>query len=232
MFVEKYSMRKFIFMVVVITILLSAFQEAVSVPSSEGAKELVLITGFEPWASVEVNPSALIASSLNGTVIQGSDIYGIVLPVDFDSALQRMHQLISEKQPDLIIAIGLAAGSSRIRIETIAFNVFYDPYETNLFSSLHLVNRTGSLLLCSTIDVKETVSLLHKENIDVEQSYNAGLYLCNALFYETMHRVKTHKLEIPVGFVHIPQIADYGNSEWQLPDLINATTSVIKANIP
>ena len=44
---------------------------------------IVLITGFEPFNGYEINPSQLIAETLNGQNIEDAEIIGIVLPVNF-----------------------------------------------------------------------------------------------------------------------------------------------------
>ncbi len=191
----------------------------------------ILVTGFQPWASIEGNPSSLVAESLNGTLIQGRTVTGIVLPVDFSEALQLMHQYVKESNSSLIICLGLAPGSSAIQVETIAFNVFYDPYEEQLFSSIHRVNKTGPFALFSTIKTKETVTILKQNSMATDQSYFAGFYLCNALFYESLHLIRAQDHNTNVGFIHLPQIARYGNSDWVLDTLIDAVTLIIEENL-
>ncbi|MFO8078337.1 MAG: hypothetical protein R6U21_06840 [Thermoplasmatota archaeon] len=211
--------------------LLPHFFQLVSSQKSEILdSETILVTGFEPWASHEVNPSELIANQLNGSMINEKIVYGAVLPVDFDVALQKLKKLIYEKQPVLIICLGLAPGTSVIKVESIGFNLFYDPYMENVFQAIRRVNSSGPPLLLSNIKITESVDRLKEANFSSEQSYFAGFYLCNAVLYESIHIIHHQTDAAKVGFVHLPQINDDENN-WQLTELIEAITLIIKENI-
>ncbi|WP_026665328.1 pyroglutamyl-peptidase I family protein [Butyrivibrio sp. FC2001] len=47
-----------------------------------------------------------------------------------------------------------------------------------------------------------------KEGIPSELSYSAGAYVCNDLFYRVMHYLKEKALDIPAGFIHVPNPAE------------------------
>ncbi len=192
--------------------------------------DTILVTGFEPWASHECNPSELVAQQLNGSMFNQKTVYGVVLPVDFEVALKKLNKVISEKQPTLIICLGLAPGTSVIKVESIGFNLFYDPYIESFFNAISRVNTSGPPFLFSTIRISESVVTLNEANFPSEQSFFAGLYLCNAVLYESVNIVYHQGTKTKVGFVHLPQINTDDEQSWQLTELTEAITLLIEEN--
>ena len=37
-----------------------------------------------------------------------------------------------------------------------------------------------------------------------KQGDQVGAYLCNHLFYYARHWIETHRLDLPLGFIHVP----------------------------
>lgn len=194
--------------------------------NSEG----ILVTGFEPWASHEYNPSQLVAQELNGSVFNEKTVYSVVLPVDFDGALKKLDKVIREKEPTLIICLGLAPGTMVIKVESIGFNLFYDPYIDSFFDAIRRVNSSGPPFLVSTIKIRESVAALIEADIPSEQSFFAGSYLCNAVLYQSVYLVQHQGIDTMVGFVHLPQIDTNGEHSWQLSELTKAITRIIQVN--
>jgi len=197
----------------------------------QNSTEIILVAGFEPWASHQINPSGMLATRLNGTIIDQKEVVGIVLPVDFNNALDTIINYIDQRQPVLVMCLGLAPGSSLIRVETVALNVFYDPYNPCFFQSIKRIDSSGPCVLLSSIAVESTVNVIQHANLSAEQSYFAGFYLCNALFYKSLHHLQNQKIDSSVGFIHVPQINSASDSNWTIEELLTAITLAIQENI-
>src|SRR5579862_9305 len=80
-----------------------------------------LVTGFEGFAG-KINPSGLIASSLDGVRIGNLEVTGRELPEDFANLPSIMRDLVREVKPDILISTGWDY-ISKFKIEKIALNV-------------------------------------------------------------------------------------------------------------
>ena len=151
--------------------------------SSSGAP-VVLVTGFEPFDDYEVNPSQLIAETLNGSSFEDAEIIGIVLPVDFNTSVERAIQAIEQYHPILVISIGLAARSPTIKVEKIGINLKRYPIGDNAWSFPRRIDPTGPFFRFSPLPTNDIVSKMRDVNISARQSLFAGTYVCNAVFYQ------------------------------------------------
>ena len=90
--------------------------------SASGA-QIVLVTGFEPFSNYTVNPSQLISEALNGSILNDTEIIGMILPVDFNESVKMTTDAIEHYQPFLVISLGLNARNRVIKIEKIGINL-------------------------------------------------------------------------------------------------------------
>lgn len=187
----------------------------------------VLVTGFKPFHIYPVNPSELIVNQMNGTLIQDFTIVGKVLPIDFEIASEIVQETIDEIQPAIVVCLGLAPGENTIRLEALAINIQYDPYVENPFQSLKKVDTEGPFLLRSTLNIKDSYSNLKNDNIPVKITYSAGWYLCNTVFYDTMYYLDKNKIDIPAGFIHIPQLIEDDPEGLPIDTMITAIERII-----
>ena len=58
------------------------------------SSKIVLITGFEPFATHEVNPSQLIVESIHGENMSGFTVVSLCLPVNFTEAVNTIRDVI------------------------------------------------------------------------------------------------------------------------------------------
>lgn len=56
----------------------------------------------------------------------------------------------------------------------------------------------------SALPIAEIHQALTSENIPVKLSANCGAYLCNFVFYQIVHKIHSERLDIPAGFIHVP----------------------------
>ena len=199
--------------------------------SSNDDFNIILLTGFEGWNIHDFNPSGAIAQSLNGSMINETKIVGVVLPVDFEKAFSILNDLLEIHQPGLIICTGLAPNANTIRIETYAYNIYFDSYSSQPFRDMRRIDLEESMIKPASIKVRETTELLEQSQFQVEQSYFPGLYLCNAIFYQAVNQAQKLELNSPVGFIHIPQVKPYDPDGFDISILQDAIHLAISNNI-
>jgi hypothetical protein len=83
----------------------------------------VLVTGFETFGGHDENPSALVATTLDGREIAGARVIGRILPVDLDGLDAALDAALADQNPDAVLAFGLAGNEAVIRLERVALNV-------------------------------------------------------------------------------------------------------------
>jgi pyroglutamyl-peptidase len=201
-------------------------------PSFEDFEEnVVLITGFKPFDVYDVNPSEIVALQLNNTIIENVTIKGFVLPVNYTTAPAKMKQLITRFHPKVIISLGLAGKADKILIEKMAVNLRINPDVKFPLLTLKRINTSGPWIQLATYDVPTIIENIEKKNISVEQSYSAGIYLCNAILYETLYYQKETGQSIPTGFIHLPQLDTQHPQGMSLETMIQAVTAAVSAHI-
>lgn len=167
----------------------------------------VLVTGFEAFNGEAVNPSALVARSLDGRVIEERTVVGVVLSCAFHVAVQQLEEHIARVQPELVICLGQAGGRKGIAVERVAINVDDAPIPDNLGATPvdTPVVPDGPVGYWSSLPIKAVVSALRQVGLPAEVSQTAGTYVCNHVFYALMHRLSTLP-DVRGGFLHLPYL--------------------------
>ncbi len=81
------------------------------------------MTGFEPYGGGGANPSAEVATRLDGREIDGARVVGRTMPVRVRDLGQRIEDLMAELDPVAVVSLGLWPGEPMIRLERVAPNV-------------------------------------------------------------------------------------------------------------
>jgi pyroglutamyl-peptidase len=193
-----------------------------------GEVPVVLVTGFEPFNAFTVNPSQLIAESLNGEHIEGAVVVGIVLPVDFTTSIDIIMAAITEYDPVLVISIGLENRSSVIHVEKYGWNL---KRETTSWQIPHVLHPGGPLIEAASLDERLIVSAIRNVGIPATQSCFPGMYVCNAVLYETLDFIKEHNYSTIAGFMHIPNLVYQNPDGLELDVMISAVSIAIECSI-
>jgi len=181
----------------------------------------VILTGFEPFDNHAVNPAQQIAERLNGEIIGGARVIGMTLPVVFGQDMERLIPAIEASEPALILSLGLNAASDAIDIEMFAIN----RRDTADRTALLPIREDGPAAYFATLDVERVVAAIQERiAVPVRRHGYAGSYLCNHVFYQTLHYVAARGLAVPVGFVHIPP-----SSTIPLDDMTTAVRAALEA---
>ncbi|MFN2450615.1 MAG: pyroglutamyl-peptidase I [Candidatus Baltobacteraceae bacterium] len=168
----------------------------------------VLITGFEPFGGEKVNPSELVARSLEGRLIAGRPLAVRVLPVETRTLAERIQRAVDEFAPDIIIAMGQAGGRTAIAIERVAVNVldFNQADNVGVMRRNDVITRGGPDARFSPMPFAEIVSAWTDNGIPGYVSNSAGTFICNQALYETVGIAEMQSPPIVTGFVHLPYL--------------------------
>ncbi|MFC7334783.1 pyrrolidone-carboxylate peptidase [Rhodocista pekingensis] len=174
----------------------------------------ILITGFEPFLGHPVNPSALLAEALDGTVVAGARVSGVQLPVSYDGAGGAFAAAFDRVRPDAVLLFGLAFEEESIRLERVALNLDDTTHPDNLgqIRRGRPIAEDGPVGYWSTLPLDTLADRLTEAGFPARTSRDAGGYLCNHLFFRARHLIAGRGLAVPAGFVHVPpleeQVAD------------------------
>lgn len=192
------------------------------------AQETVLVTGFEPFGQWDSNPSGAIALALNGTMVGAVRIVGVVLPVTFDTSYIQLRETMTRYDPAAVIAIGLDVNARSIQVECIALNLQHPS-----LLQFSYINVSGPLLRGTMLPGQTIVAALHDEDIAARQSWFAGLYVCNYIFYRM--QADAEQWGIPAGFIHVPPTPSqqpYGMELAVMLQGIRTAVNVTMATLP
>jgi len=199
--------------------------------TSDSEVPIVLVTGFEPFSKYDVNPSQLIAETLNGEYINDIEIVGIVLPVDFDESVDIVVQAIEDYDPLLVMSIGLAPGAVSIELEKIGVNLKTPLLNESSWLFPRRINPNGPFIRISPINTRKVTKELREAKIPAHQSYSAGIYVCNAVLYGTLGYIKDHELSTRAGFIHVPLLNSQNPDGMKLETMIEAAILSINSSL-
>ncbi|MFJ7840170.1 pyroglutamyl-peptidase I [Lysinibacillus sphaericus] len=196
----------------------------------------ILLTGFVPFLDYTINPTMQIVESLNGSIMDGYEIVGRTLSVDFQQSAQQLKRYIGEIQPEIIMSLGLAGGRFKITPERIAINVKDGEPDNNGYVPVdESIDNGGQDAYITNLPIRKMVDRLCKEGYPAEISNTAGTYLCNNIMYEGLAYAKQHT-GIRAGFIHIPASFELAIQHgkipgWNMQDLMTCIKLCIEETI-
>ncbi|MDD5502500.1 MAG: peptidase C15 [Candidatus Thermoplasmatota archaeon] len=167
----------------------------------------ILITGFQPFGDVKVNPSERLAKHLAAQKIDGAEIRSIILPVTLDCRKIVENALKSEKF-NAVIHFGVAAKREQITPELVAINCLDFDIPDNDGKVFHdeKIEKRGPAAYFATLPNRAIAEALKCAGFASLVSTTAGTYLCNYLMYSTLHLLGKKRRKIPAGFIHLPPL--------------------------
>lgn len=173
------------------------------------ARNVALVTGFEPYGGRGVNPSAEVAKRVDGLEIQGHRVVGRVLPVSFRALGARIAGLLRDLDPALVVSLGLWPGEPTIRLERIGLNLadFEIPDNEGTLLRDDVVAAAAPAALPATLPLRAIERALLAAGIPARLSTTAGTFLCNATLY-TFLNAAPQGPERRCGFVHLPYLPE------------------------
>ncbi|PRZ03465.1 pyroglutamyl-peptidase [Isoptericola sp. CG 20/1183] len=167
----------------------------------------VLVTGFEPFDGAAVNESWEAVRCLRAAWADEQRAEELVvarLPVSFRGAPALLHRLLAEHSPQVVVCVGLAAGSRAVRLERVAVNVVDAriPDAAGRAPVDEPVVADGPVAYLSSLPLKAALASVRGTGVPVAVSNTAGTYVCNATFYALAHALAA--TDVRAGFVHVP----------------------------
>lgn len=167
----------------------------------------LLLTYFEPFGGENENSSGTVADILPN-FINGIKIIKTLLPVHFQRAKEKLEQSMDEYKPDAVLSLGQAGGRNTILVEKVALNVSEGAtYYGESFSGEPVCVK-GDVAYFSTFPVKAVSEAVNGAGIPCTVSHFAGTYVCNSVFYATLHKSKDTCVKC--GFIHLPYVLSQG----------------------
>ncbi|HUL57176.1 MAG TPA: pyroglutamyl-peptidase I [Usitatibacter sp.] len=173
--------------------------------AGRGAKEAVLVTGFEPFGGEKTNPSWDVCTQLPGE-IAGLRVETCRVPCEFRRAIEVVATAIERVHPSLVVCLGQAGGRARIGIERVAINVDDARIADNAGHQPvdELVAPNGPPAYFATLPVKAMAAAVRASGVPAEVSNTAGTFVCNHLMYGVLHYLAASGSRARAGFIHVP----------------------------
>jgi len=168
----------------------------------------VLITGFEPSGGDKINPSEMVARSLEGRLISGRPLSIRVLPAETRTMRERLEQTLLEEDPDIVIALGLFGGRTAMALERVAVNIldFEHPDNVGVMRKGDVITRGGADARLSNLPFERIVEAWHDNGVPGYVSNSAGTSLSNQMLYELLGLTESSPTPVIAGLVHCPYL--------------------------
>ncbi|MEK7466128.1 MAG: nitrilase-related carbon-nitrogen hydrolase [Planctomycetota bacterium] len=167
----------------------------------------LLLTGFEPFGEVTVNPSWECVKGLDGEVWRGRVLVRAVrLPVSWERGPARLSEEVASFRPDAVVMFGVAQKRASVSLERVAANRC-DPVVRDKEGAAKsgMIDPAGPASRESTLPLERLKQALERAGVPVEWSDDAGGYLCNRVFWEARAVFPG-----PAGFIHVPPFEAVG----------------------
>lgn len=199
----------------------------------------LLLAGFEPFAGLAENPSALLATALAASPPDGVLAVPMVLPVEYARAWPDLLAGIGRHGPDMVIATGLAGGRAGLSVERLAINLDDGAAADNAGEQRRdrPILAGAPLAYAATLPVRAMVAASLAAGVPASVSLSAGSFVCNHVFFRLCHHVATEQPGLRCGFVHVPWLPEQadaalppGQANMPLDDMVAGLAAMIGAS--
>lgn len=197
----------------------------------------VLVTGFDPFGGESINP-AWEAVKVIKDEIAGAEIVKMQIPTVVGKSIAKIHDKMTEINPDIVIAVGQAGGRFGVTPERVAINVTdaripdnegNQPIDEPIFAD-------GDAAYFSNLPVKAMVQEIKNAGYPSVLSNTAGTYICNHVMYGILYYIQKEFPNVRGGFIHVPYAASQvvnkpGTASMAIADITAALEAAIKAAV-
>lgn len=165
----------------------------------------ILVTGFDLWSGVSINPSWENIKDLP-TKVSGHTIKVAKISVVYSKIKNEMETLITTEKPDLIISFGLASSIQRPRIESYGWNWASNGADADGVNPNGRLNKEDNARVGykTTFDYTQVQEWIKGSEFTSYASTDAGDFLCNANIFYSLQKLDNDLLNTPYMFVHVP----------------------------
>lgn len=172
----------------------------------------ILITGFEPFNGQNINPASELLPLVANLQLNGACIHCHTLPVVGAASHAKLMGYIEQYQADIVLVLGQAAGRDKLTLERVAINLDDYPIADNAGELLleQPIVADGPAAYFTTLPIKAMVQSMLKAQIPAAISNTAGTFVCNHIFYRTLHSLQAAEggREVKMGFMHLPLLPE------------------------
>ena len=193
----------------------------------------ILLTGFNSFQGVSVNPSEQVVRALasRGRNDLGAVLVTAVLPTEYIAATRQIRKLMRSARPDAILCLGVAIQRERISLERVALNLDDDstPDNKGITRRGRKIAPSGPDVYWTTLPLAPMLKALQRDRAQAYISNHAGTFLCNHAFYVARREAARARRRIPCGFIHLPAAGrGKSNQTVLLKQLIRAVERCLK----
>jgi pyroglutamyl-peptidase len=174
----------------------------------------ILLTGFEPFGTVRVNPSEQIVRKISAAAPSRDKqhLFLEVLPAEYRLAEKKIRRLIRTIRPEAVVCLGVAAARDAICLERVALNLDDGEFADNAgqVRSGRMIVRGGPVAYWSTLPLGRMQKALKRRGIRATLSNHAGTYVCNHVFYAARHEIERTRNHARCGLIHVPGLRKRG----------------------
>lgn len=165
----------------------------------------ILVTGFDLWSGVSINPSWENIKDLP-TKVSGHTIKVAKISVVYSKIKNEMESLITTEKPDLIISFGLASSIQRPRVESYGWNWASNGADAEGVNPNGRLNKEDKARVGykTTFDYTQVQEWIKGSEFTSYASTDAGDFLCNANIFYSLQKLDKDLLNTPYMFVHVP----------------------------
>lgn len=170
----------------------------------------VLITGFGPFPGAPRNPTGALARHLarwRHPALAGVRRTAHVFTVGYAAVDRDLPRLIVEHRPQVLLMLGLATRTRRVRIETRARNARASFPDATGKRPPGRAIVPGAPHRPMPIDAVPLLVAAQAARVPVRLSRDAGAYLCNYLCWRALDHRQGQHAPLIAAFVHVPKLA-------------------------
>ena len=163
----------------------------------------ILITAFGSFLKNNINSSLECMNELPSS-IDDAEIFKYELPVSYIGAQMKLLALIEEKDPDLVISLGLAGSRDYISLENRAYNLMDSKSpdnDGNIFINKKIDENEKNYII-SQLDLAKIQSNLNTKYSFIKISNDPGRYVCNTVYFTSLSIQNKNNLKSI--FIHLP----------------------------
>jgi pyroglutamyl-peptidase len=172
----------------------------------------ILITGFGPFPGVAHNISGDYAHELAGVVAQRFPkrrVIAHVLPVEWGRTLRDLSDVCERERPELLLNFGVSGMARGFVIEQVAQNACGSSVDAcgAVARGRYVTKKSDPASLASRLPDQHILMRLTALGIPARLSDDAGTYLCNAVFYQSVCLPNEDSdPQVISGFIHMPPL--------------------------
>lgn len=171
-------------------------------------RQTILLTGFGPFPGTPDNLSARLVPEVAKRAARRFHAHNIVhaiFPTEWTQATRQLSDLYDRHRPKLVLHFGVSDRATGFTIETTAHNRCASTADAaGCLPSAPQVEPGGVESLATRLPAAKIVAHLTSMNLPATLSPDAGSYLCNTVFYRTLHHAVALPRAAHAGFIHIP----------------------------